>query len=178
MKRLETVTNIVLIIAAVAVAGSNIYGRFFSPALADGGASVQAARRLGGKPLPLPATLPVGRRATIALFMSKDCHFCRESMEFYRQLAAFASENNGCDVKLVAVGPKTRERREDLVSYLADQKLRVDGVDVADFPSLSISGTPTLALEDSSRLVRNVWVGLIPASQQNEVFARVKSLCR
>jgi hypothetical protein len=109
--------------------------------------------------------------------MSKDCHFCRESMDFYRQLAAVASEENGCDVKLLAVGPKAHEKREDLVSYLADQKLRVDGVDVADFASVGISGTPTLALEDSSRLVKNVWVGLLPAIRQKEVLARVKFLC-
>jgi hypothetical protein len=49
---------------------------------------------------------------------------------------------------------------------------------VADYASLGISGTPTLVLRDSSLLVKRVWAGLLPAINQKDVLARVKSLCR
>jgi hypothetical protein len=174
MSRLEKAANIVVIIVAAVVAGNNLYGRFIAPKTG----SQKAQRQLAGKPLSLPATLPVGRRGTITLFVAKDCHFCRESMDFYRQLATVASEDNTCDLKLVAVGPQARENRGDIVSYLADQKLKVDGADVVDYASLGILGTPTLVLIDSSRLVKNAWAGLLPATTQKDVLARVKSLCR
>ncbi len=174
MSRFEKAANIIVIIAAAVVAGNSLYGRLVVPKTG----SEKAQRQLAGKPMALPAALPVGRQGTIALFVSKDCHFCLESMDFYRQLATVASEDNTCDVKLVAVGPQAREKRGDIVSYLADQKLKVDGVDVADYASLGISGTPTLVLRDSSLLVKRVWAGLLPAINQKDVLARVKSLCR
>lgn len=58
-----------------------------------------------------------------------------------------ASSENGCDIKSIVVGLKAHEKREDFVGYLADQKLRRDGVDVADFSTFDVSGTPTLAPE-------------------------------
>lgn len=175
MSRLETVTNVAIIIAAAVVIGDNVYGRFASHAPSSEPA---LSHQLVGKPLVTPVGVPVGRQGTLAVFLSKDCHYCQESMDFYRQLASAISADNACDVKLIALGPRNREKREDIVDFLVDRKLHVDGVDVVDFASLGVTGTPTLILRDSSQLVKNVWVGLLSGTRQREVLARVKLLCR
>ena len=146
MKRLETVTNIVLIIAAVAVAGGDLWSVFLACACrwgreCSGGAEAQVENRCLSRP-----HYPSAVRAQLLCSCRKIVIFVSRVWTFTGSWQLFVSEDNTCDVKLVAVGPKAREKRGDIVSYLADQKLKVDGVDVADYASLGISGTPTLVL--------------------------------
>ncbi len=109
--------------------------------------------------------------------MSKDCHFCSNSMEFYRGLAALKMETS-YDINLFAVGPKGRETVEDIEGYVAKNDFKVDGVDVADFSRLGISGTPTLVVVDRTRQVRGAWLGSLEREPQNEVVSKIKSFCK
>lgn len=175
MSRVETASNVAVILAAAVVIGNNIYGRFVTHVP---NRELAISRELTGKSLALPASLPIGRQGTVTMFVSSDCHYCRESVDFYGRLASLMHGDNSCDVKLVAVGPSRREKRDGIQAFLTDQHLKVDGADVVDFTSLGISSTPTLVLRDSSQLVSKVWVGLLPATREKEVFERVQALCR
>jgi hypothetical protein len=79
---------------------------------------------------------------------------------------------------MVALGPKEREKREDIEAYLAVHNLSVDAIDMVDFPTVNVSGTPTLVVEDGSKLVRGIWVGKLSEIKENEVLDRVKSYCQ
>jgi len=96
-------------------------------------------------------------------------------MGFYRQLAD--SRPASCDVKLVVVGPKETETREEMTAYLAEHSLAVDGMQMVNFSDSQISTTPTLVLRDATRLVRGVWIGRLPDANQNEVVSRVRKFC-
>jgi hypothetical protein len=173
MTRLEKVSNIAVIIVASLVTGTTLYDR-----LVARGPSAQTTllQQFTGKQLPLPASLATGNKGTITLFISKNCHFCTESMSLYQRLADSRS-NASCDVKIVALGPKERETREDVQTYLTEHNLTVDGMEMVNFMNLGVSSTPTLVLRDASRLVRRVWVGRLSGAKENEVLAEVKSLC-
>jgi len=173
MTRLETVKNIIVIVAAVTVIGTSIYSRFVTP---ESKSQASVSARLIGKPLPLPVSLVTGNKGTIALFVSKTCRFCTQSMGFYRHLAEL-KVNEPCDIKLVALGPKGRESSDEIRTYLRDNNLSVDGLDVVDFLSLGVEATPTLVLRDSSKLVRGVWVGAQRDTGENEVISKVKAFC-
>jgi hypothetical protein len=98
-------------------------------------------------------------------------------MDFYRRLSDVRAKGS-CGVKLVAVGPKNRETADDIREYLARQDLRVDAVEMVNYSKVGVSGTPTLALEDESGLVREVWFGFLSEKQEAEVLARMGSFCR
>ena len=174
MSRLETTSNVVVVLAAAIVIGNNLYSRFVPPrSRAESGLS----GRLVGKTLDLRGSLPVGHQGSVTAFIAQDCHYCRESIEFYRRVAKLTQGGRPCDVKLLAVAPREREKRDSFQAFLADQNLQVDGADVVSFASVGVQGTPTLVLRDSSQVVKNVWVGFLAPSRQNEVLERVKSLC-
>jgi hypothetical protein len=172
---LEKMSNVAVIVLAAGVLGFNIYDRFVPRVVPP--SQMTLVRKYMGKPLPLPAAVPQGQRGTVALFVSKDCHFCSESMAFYRRLATVTSAPP-CSVKMVALGPKEREKREDIEAYLAVHNLSVDAIDMVDFPTVNVSGTPTLVVEDGSKLVRGIWVGKLSEIKENEVLDRVKSYCQ
>ncbi len=170
MKNLDKVTNIAVLVASVVVVGSNLYPRFANRRVSS------VAQNFMGKPLPLSGALPTGKNGTVALFVSKSCHFCSDSMVFYRRLSEIRSSS--CDIKVVAIGPKNRETPAEIQQYVSDHGLRVDGADVADFPSLGVSGTPTLVLQDTSRAVKAVWTGFLAEDRQKEVVEKVTSFCK
>jgi hypothetical protein len=169
--RLETISNVAVIIVAAVFVGTSFYDRFLLKPVPP------AIQQLVGKQLPLPNSLVKGKNATIILFVSKDCHFCSESMIFYQQLSHLRSTLQ-CDLKLNAIGPQERETRKDIDTYLSGYNLKVDGTDVVNFNSLNIAGTPTLVVQDSLQIVQGVWVGKLPLLREGEVLSKVKSFCR
>ena len=167
MTGFEKYSNIAVIVVASVVIGTNLYDHF--------GLQAPKPKQLTGK--PLPGSSITGNQGTITLFISKDCHFCTDSMDFYRRLSDLRA-TTPCDIKLVAAGPRNRETREDIQTYLAKHDLAVDGIEMLNFSCLGVSGTPTLVLQGASRLVRAVWFGYLPEASENEVLSKTKSFCQ
>lgn len=174
MTLLEKLSNLAVIIVAVAVIGTKISERL-APADTPV-AQVHLAQRFMGKPLPLPEALATGKNGTITLFISKQCRFCTDSMLFYRRLKGYTS-SQACETKLVAIGPGDHESREDIQEYLAGHHLPVDGIAMVNFHGLNVTGTPTLVLRDGARLVQGVWVGKLSEAGEKEVLSKVGSFC-
>ena len=87
--------------------------------------------KLMGKALALPESVAIGANGAITLFVSRNCHFCTESMGFYRRLAT--SRPKSCDMRVYAIGRKELESREDVQAYLEGNGVPVDGSEVTDF---------------------------------------------
>jgi hypothetical protein len=169
MTLLEKLSNFAVIVGVVFVIAINIYPR------ASRQKSLPSLDAYLGKVVNLPGVPPSASQPTVALFVSKDCHFCTDSMDFYRRLTDL-SGSPARRFRVVAVGPKNRESKEDLEKYLARQDLKVDVVTMANFSELKISGTPTLLLQDGSGKVLGAWSGYLPEPVQSEVGDKLKKM--
>jgi thiol-disulfide isomerase/thioredoxin len=105
---------------------------------------------------------------TLVLFLRSSCGYCTASMPFYRRL--LEARSNTKTVRIVAV---SYEPQEVLDKYLRDNKLAPDAavsIPPAEFRQFRVMGTPTLILTDRGRLVRQIWIGQLPASAQSDVL--------
>jgi hypothetical protein len=168
--KLENIANVCVIGAVLIFCGTSIYDRIIKPKVRDSQSPVLAGRAFKTPVSPLKAKKP-----TIILAVSSSCHFCDQSMDFYRRLANQNSQT--CEANLIAIGPSERENRAEIGAYLSVSRLVVDQYDVMNFKQAGIAGTPTLLLLDSTGVARSVWVGKLPEGQQSEVLSRLRSTC-
>ena len=161
-KKLETVTNIAILIVAV-LAGAVLVKNYLLP---------RAPRKM-------PEQIPVGTKLsvpgvdwqangnTLVLVLTTGCEYCSESAPFYRRLAAELPRQR---VHMTAVLPQTVEEGRE---YL--RKLEVDVSDVrqSSLEVLKIHATPTLVLADEQGVVLNVWLGQLSADKQQQVIETV-----
>ncbi len=173
MTSFENISNIAVMIVAGLVIGKNVYDRTVAPRPT----SLLFTQRFMGKPLYLPGALGPSKKGTVGLFLSKSCHFCSESFDFYRRLSQSRS-TTPCEVRVMALGPKDRESREELVSYLNAHAFTADGMEMVSFADLSVFATPTLVVQDASQTVRGIWVGKLSESRETEVMNAIDSLCK
>lgn len=158
MKRLETIANISVIIAAVvlvAFLGRQEWQRRHP-------ASSVNARALEGRTVQLPSVRFGSQKKTLLIAISTTCHFCRDSEAFYKELAA-QSQN---DVQLVAVLPQAQNEAEQYVHQAIAPNLQVVS---ASLDSLGVTGTPTLLLVDGGGKVQKAWIGKLDGPGQQQV---------
>lgn len=107
----------------------------------------------------------------IVLAVSTHCHFCSESLPFYRTL----SENRSTKLpfKLIVVAP---EAPADIRSYLSRQHVDADSLVSRSLPDIGVSGTPTLLIVDHSGVVKREFVGKLSASREQRVMSEVQHL--
>jgi hypothetical protein len=170
--KLEKTANIAVILAALVLIGFNLYDRFLAPRIR----TATFAQKTIGKVLPLSASSAVGTTATIVLFVSKGCHFCSESMPFYRRLAALMPPGSH-ELSLLGAVPAERDGRKDAEAYFAQNGVVVNGIEQIPFQRIGLYATPTLALLDGSRRVVAVWTGRITGAQEEAVVRKLNTLC-
>src|SRR3990170_2033038 len=96
MSRLERVANVAVILTCLTVTG-HILHRYMSP-------SGPAPTYRAGEHIPEATGLGVkANRQTLLLVTASTCHFCTESMPFYRKVAEAA---RGAGTALVAATPE------------------------------------------------------------------------
>jgi hypothetical protein len=125
-----------------------------------------------GERIPaLKAMVPAGADRALVIAVSPLCHFCNESMPFYKQLVDRRNQS-GSGVKVIAAVPNAQAREDELKTFQAGGVVP-DGVVPADFSSLKVPGTPTLMLVDRDGRVLGVWVGKLEESRQQDVLKRL-----
>ncbi len=102
------------------------------------------------------------------LAVSRDCHFCTESVPFYRTLIA-AAESAGVSVTVATQDTDPEKTRHHFASL---------GLQVADlrrvaFSAIGIKATPTLMVIDRSGTIKQVRVGQLPPDEEREMIASV-----
>jgi hypothetical protein len=157
MKRLETIANISVIIAAVVLVvflGRQEFQRHTE--------STKPAKALVGQTVTLPGVQFGQPGKTLVLAISTNCHFCRDSEPFYKDLVARSQGR----VKIVAVLPQSMEVA---APYVRDSIAPSVQVVSSQLDAMGVSGTPTLLLVDSKGKVEQAWVGKLDDKGQQQV---------
>lgn len=109
---------------------------------------------------------PAGR-ATLVLYLSADCRFCTDSMEFYRRLQTAAARSRTTDIAFQA-----RAGEREFLAYLAAHGFTEPAIVNRPVPP-AVRGTPTLILFDANGAVAGSWAGRLSADQESELMRRV-----
>lgn len=112
-----------------------------------------------------------GRQSTLLLAVRKGCHFCEESMPFYRRLAALRDQHQ-VDAQLVAVFPDSEEEARGVL-----KDARLDNIGLASrvtLPQINVTGTPTLLLVDKRGVVSRAWIGKLTPDGEEEVLKALR----
>jgi hypothetical protein len=164
MTKLEIATHVFLIGVCCLAGGLLIEQRFFSDP-----DSAPSAPNLVGREVKLPGADWQSAPVSVLLQISSTCHYCNESMPFYRQMMA---ARQGAPAK-VPVIVASADAVAVMQQHLADQQVSVDKVlhsRLEGFGTL----TPTVYIVDSKGMVKRVFVGELDSSGQKELLAIVE----
>ncbi len=173
-KKLETITNVAIIVTAALLCAVLIKHLFFAkpqplPASAlPVRADTPARKPPAGNQVQAGAKLPMSdvdwakNGQTLVLAVSNKCHFCSESAPFYQRLVRDRGQT-----RVVAVLPQTVDEGK---AYLAGLDVAVDEVRQMPLPSLGVRGTPTLILVDGNGVVLNTWAGKLSPDREISVI--------
>ncbi|MGD0832776.1 MAG: hypothetical protein ABR907_17735 [Terracidiphilus sp.] len=161
MKRLETIANISVIVAAVVLVA--FFGRQEFQRHAE---SIKPASTLVGQTVTLPGVRFGQQSKTLVLAISTHCHFCRDSEPFYKDLVARSQGR----LKIVAVLPESLDESEPYVRQSIAPSIQVVS---SRLDLMGVSGTPTLLLIDRSGKVQQAWVGKLDDKGQQQVQSLV-----
>jgi hypothetical protein len=161
---IEKFANIAIIVAVVVFLTVVIRGGY----LRRSPAPDKAPSELIGTTISLPGVNFTSRHASLILGISTQCHFCNESLPFYKQIA---DQLRG-RVAVIAVMPQTEAEGG---SYL--EGAGATGVQVvsAKLSSIGVYATPTVVLVDNSGKVKSAWVGKLDDAAQQKVLAAALS---
>jgi thioredoxin-related protein len=171
---LDTVANIAIIVVCVIAAFflSLKIRDYFAPQRAPG-APPQIEK--GEKYAQLKDAVPAGANRALVVAVQPGCHFCNDSMPFYKRLLDERNQK-GSAVKFVAAVP-ANEKPEEAKKLVSDESEKFAAVGAQpdrmvnlDFQAIKVPGTPTLVLVDNSGKVLNVWVGKLDSGGEKEVM--------
>lgn len=166
--KIETTANIAVIIVAVLIS-TFLVKAHLSPNLIAAPTTTQLASELAkGKSVDGRAIGVDWKKnhRTLVLALSTTCHFCKDSIPFYRKLGA-----TGTDVKMVAVLPQAVTEAQQ---YLGSAGVHVDDVKQVPMNTLGVRGTPTLLLVNDVGVVTDLWVGKLQPDQETQVLTAVE----
>ena len=157
--KLEAVANVTVILMALAV-GYVVLSRYTASNRAP--RSVEAGDRLA----KVPGLDWKQHEHTLVLALNTGCHFCEQSVSFYRRLADTQGPD-GNDLEIVAVFPNDAEM---VRQFMAREDLRIRSVSVAPLEKLSVNATPTVILVDNKGRVERSWIGLLSPSEELDLI--------
>jgi thioredoxin-related protein len=161
--KIEVAANVVVIVLAVVVGSVFLMDRFASPGL--GPNEVKVGDQLPG----LPAYNWKAHERTLVLALRNGCHFCEDSMPFYRRLAKL-EQSNQIGAHLIAVFPDDPAVVRQVVET---QQLMIEVLPGTELGQVKVQATPTLILVDEQGRVSKVWMGELPAAEEAEVIAAI-----
>jgi hypothetical protein len=103
---------------------------------------------------------------TLVIVISTACHFCKDSLPFYRKL-----DTPAAGVKMVAVLPQpVTEARQ----YLDNAGVHVDDIRQIALSKIGVRATPTLLLVNDAGIVTDVWVGRLEPEKETQVLSAIE----
>jgi thioredoxin-related protein len=161
---LDTAANIAIILVCAIAAFVLIRNQFFPPAPPPRPGEVAQGDQIE----VLQQAVPAGADRALVMALSPGCHFCTESMPFYKRLIDERNQK-GSDIKVVAAVPAP-EAREGEMKIMADAGVKPDAVVELNFQEAKVAGTPTLLLVDNQGKVLDVWVGKLDERNEKKVL--------
>ena len=168
---LDTLANVAIILVCAIAAFVLVRNQFFPPR--PPGAPPQAEK--GEQYAQLKAVVPAGASRALVVAVQPGCHFCNDSLPFYKTLIDQRNQQSS-QVKIVAAVPTTpkpedgQKLAEEESQKFATAGAKPDGMVNLDFSAVKVPGTPTLMLVDNNGKVLNVWVGKLDAGGEKEVL--------
>lgn len=166
---LDTVTNVATLATCLAI------GVFLFQSRADRERAQPAAPYAKGERVTgIPEIKFQAAKQTLLLAIRKDCHYCDESIPFYKSLVnELAKGGSQSSVQLVVV---TSDDIETARGFLHTNELPIANVMSLSrdkIRTLKIPGTPTLILTDQNGLVEGVWVGKLDQAGERDVLKQL-----
>ena len=163
---LEIVTSI-MVVVGVLLFGFVVYRQLIHPT-----GAVQAAEPAEGTVLPaLPGYNWAQHRETLVLAIRTGCHFCEDSMPFYRELLK-AEKDGESKAYLVSLLPDAETAATHM---LQDAQLDVPVVASVPLEQFHISATPTVILVDRNGRVEKTWVGEQQPTGQKAILDAIRN---
>ncbi len=163
MKWLDRIASIAVIVAVAVFLVVVARNEFFAPRPQP---QPNPEKDLAGKTISLPGISFANGHDSLVLIVSTNCHFCRDSLPFYKQL----TEKVHGKLDLIAVLP---EPETDAKKFLADSGVQPERVVKATPDSIGVHGTPTVLLVDDKGRVKNVWIGRLDEAGQKQLLSTV-----
>ncbi len=167
VKKIEVFTNIAIILVAVII-GIVLVKKFL---LTDSTQNLPKESIAAGKKINFEQIDWASNNHTLLLILSKDCHFCTESVPFYQKITQEISRNQS--VKISAIFPQDTQTAKE---YLNQHQLPIQQIYQANPPSLGVGGTPTLLLVNKDGQVEETWFGKLSADEEQKVLNRLNSI--
>lgn len=166
---LDTVANIAIILVCAIAATVLVRREFFlrPPEAPHAEKGEQYAQ--------LKAVVPAGSSRALVVAVQPGCHFCNDSMAFYKQILDQRNQK-ASQVKFVAAVP-ANDKPADAQKLVSDEAekfasvgAKPDSMVNLDFNAVKVPGTPTLMLVDNNGKILNVWVGKLDPGGEKEVL--------
>ena len=161
-KIIEIISNIVIIIVAVVV-GIAFYSAYFSK-----NKTPQIVRPTVGTVMNVPGEDFSAAGNTLIIALQEGCHYCSESVPFYQRII----DGHANGVHLLALLPE-----DNRLQYIQDLHLNIGDIKRVKFSQYRIGGTPTLILVDHDGKIKNVWMGKLSPSIEQEVLKTLAAAC-
>lgn len=159
---LSRVVNYAVIALAILIAA------FLTKGFYDPSSEARANNALNaGRYLPANITTALDHDKTLLLAIRRGCHFCEDSMPFYRTLAQM-EHSHRLTAHILAVLP------DDPVSVqflLKSEHLVIDARPNVPLNSIFVDGTPTAILADRNGKILHAWEGELSPAKQAELIA-------
>ena len=167
-RKIETCANISIIIAAVLFSATLIHEKWLykSGGLAP---AAQTDNRLQGTNLHINGVKWDNADKTLVMALSTQCHFCQESVPFYKELTASPAVKSR-RVMVVTVFPQQQSEAE---SFVKTSEIRADSVLSMPLQTLGTSSTPTLFLVNRAGKVEKLWIGVLSPSQRKDLLGEL-----
>lgn len=160
--RVQLAANIAIVALCLLVAWLEL--QRISPTAPTGAAEIY---KVGEAIDPVRGVDFAAARITLVMVLREDCHFCQESLPFYRQLSEARSRTPNPDLRVVVA---STDSPTALSTYLESKEVRVDQVATVEQGGLKVPGTPSLLLVDRAGKVTRIWRGRLAERQQKEVL--------
>ncbi|HEX7184960.1 MAG TPA: hypothetical protein VF756_24245 [Thermoanaerobaculia bacterium] len=165
--KLDTIANIAIILVCLIAATILIRNTFFPPEPPRPPGAPEEAK-VGERFEALQKVVPAGSERALVVALSPTCHFCTESMPFYKKLVDQRNQA-GSPVKVIAAVPSQAAQAEESKT-LSSAGVQPDAVVTVNFRDIKVPGTPTILLVDNKGEVLNVWVGKLDEGREEEVL--------
>lgn len=161
--KLDVVANVAIIVTCLIAAVVLVRREFFPPRPEAPPGSVAAGEQLD----VLHGALPAANR-TLVIAVAPGCHFCNDSMPFYKHLLE-ERDSSHSPVKVVAA-VSTPEAQADEQTKMSANGVKPDAFVHVDFRQIKVPGTPTVLLVDGQGKVLSVWMGKLDERGEHEVL--------
>src|SRR3954468_17207999 len=161
---LDTAANIAIILVCAIAAVVLVRNQFFPPRPPGAPPQVEKGEQFAA----LKQAMPAGANRALFVAVSPTCHFCNDSLPFYKHLVDERNQK-GSAVKFIAAVPSEDTKAPESEKF-ANAGVQPDNVVHLDFSSIKVPGTPTLMLVDNNGKVLNVWVGKLDEGSEKEVL--------